>query len=99
MASPVKIHLFGKEMTVNTEEPAQLLLVAEMANARVEDLRARGMRSTEQLAMAAALYLAEDLEKARADQALQRDEFLRQRTEWADRLEQLAAQAELRAQR
>ena len=92
MASPVKINLFGKEMTVHTEEPAQLLLVAEKANARVEDLRSRGMRSTEQLAMAAALYLAEDLEKARADQA-------RLRAEWADRLEQLAAQAERRAQR
>lgn len=92
MASPVKINLFGKEMTVHTEEPAQLLQVAEAANARVEDLRARGMRSTEQLAMAAALYLAEDLEKARADHA-------RSRAEWADRLEQLAAQAERRAQR
>ena len=99
MASPVKINLFGKEMTVHTEDPAQLLQVAEKANARVEDLKARGMRSTEQLAMAAALYLAEDLEKAQADHARQREEFTRQRSEWADRLEQLAAQAERRAQR
>jgi hypothetical protein len=41
--------------------------------------------------MAAALYLAEDLEKAQAEQ-------VRMRAEWADRLERLAADAERHAQ-
>lgn len=92
MAQPVKITLFGKEMTVHTEDAAQLQRVAEAANARVDELRARGVRSAEQLAMAAALYLAEDLEKAQAEQ-------LRMRAEWADRLERLAADAERHAQK
>jgi cell division protein ZapA (FtsZ GTPase activity inhibitor) len=91
MAQPVKITLFGKEMTVHTEDAAQLQRVAEAANARVDELRARGVRSAEQLAMAAALYLAEDLEKAQAEQ-------VRMRAEWADRLERLAADAERHAQ-
>lgn len=91
MAQPVKITLFGREMTVHTEDPAQLQRVAEVANARVDELRARGVRSAEQLAMAAALYLAEDLEKALAEQA-------RLRAAWADRLERLAAEAERHAQ-
>jgi cell division protein ZapA (FtsZ GTPase activity inhibitor) len=91
MAQPVKITLFGKEMTVHTEDAAQLQRVAELANARVDELRARGVRSAEQLAMAAALYLAEDLEKAQAEQ-------VRMRAEWADRLERLAADAERHAQ-